>query len=155
MASAVYDAVAYAMRYWFLILIALMLLTLIAVSFSEYRRRRSVMDIVDTTVGYLEVLSGDGDTVGTRIGLMADNLIGSGRRSDVIINDPDVERAHARITMDGEEMTITPIGKAEFKINGRLATKAHRIFTGDLLTFGGIMMTVHIIEDEEDGQYDA
>ena len=81
MSGVLYDAVAFGMRYWFLLLIALMLFTLIGISISEYRQRKSVMGIVGQYVGYIEVTGGDEESIGMRIGLTAENIIGSGKHA--------------------------------------------------------------------------
>ncbi len=150
MQDALYDAVAFGMRYWFLLLIALMLFTLIAVSVKEYRRHKRIMDNVGSFVGYIEIVSGADEALGMRIGLTSKTVIGSGKHSDIVIEDEGVNRTHAVIDADGETVIITPVGGAAYKINGRFANKPHRIFTGDVLTFGTVEAAVYFKEEDED-----
>jgi len=150
MSGVLYDAVAFGMRYWFLLLIALMLFTLIGISFSEYRQRRNVMGIVGQYVGYIEVTSGDEESIGMRIGLTSENLVGSGKRADIVIDDPLVAKLHAQITYRSGHLYLKPLGGNRAKINGRLALREHEIVTQDVLTFGSISCTVYVREADED-----
>ena len=149
MRDVLYDAVAYGMRYWFLLLIALMLFTLIAVSFSEYRQRKSVMGIVRQYIGYLEVVGGDESAIGMRIGLTEENIIGSGKRSDILIDDELVAKTHAQLYLREDRLFLKPLGGNRVRINGRIAVREHEIFTMDVLTFGSISCTVYLIEKED------
>jgi hypothetical protein len=150
MSGVLYDAVAFGMRYWFLLLIALMLFTLIGISVSEYRQRKSVMGIVGQYIGYIEVTGGDEESIGMRIGLTAENLIGSGKRADIVIDDPLVAKIHAQITYRDGRLYMKPLGGNRAKINGRLATREHEIVTEDILTFGSISCVVYLREADED-----
>lgn len=154
MSAVLYDAVAYGMRYWFLLLIALMFFTLAAVSLSEYRQRKSVMGIVKQYIGYLEVVGGDEESIGMRIGLMEENLIGSGKRADILIDDPLVAKTHARLYLRDGGLFLKPLGGNRAKINGRLAVREHEILTGDVLTFGSVSCTVYLMDQEERGEDD-
>lgn len=150
MSGVLYDAVAFGMRYWFLLLIALMLFTLIGISISEYRQRRSVMGIVGQYIGYIEVTGGDEESIGMRIGLTAENLIGSGKRADIVIDDPLVAKIHAQIIYRDGHLYMKPLGGNRAKINGRLAVREHEIVTEDVLTFGSISCAVYLREADED-----
>ena len=150
MSAVLYDAVAFGMRYWFLLLIALMLFTLIGISISEYRQRRNIMGIVGQYVGYLEVVGGDAESIGMRIGLAAENLIGSGKRADIVIEDPLVAKLHAQITYRAGHLYLKPLGGNRARINGRIAVREHEIMTEDVLTFGSVSCTVYLREADED-----
>lgn len=154
MRDVLYDAVAYGMRYWFLLLIALMLFTLIAVSLSEYRQRKSVMGIVKQYIGYLEVVGGDEGSIGMRIGLMEDNVIGSGKHSDILIEDKLVARTHAQLYVHEGGLYLKPLAGNRVRINGRIAVREHEVFTDDVLSFGSISCTVYLKEEEDPGSHD-
>lgn len=155
MRAVLYDAVAYGMRYWFLLLIALMLFTLVAVSLSEYRQRKNVMGIVKQYIGYLEVVGGDEESIGMRIGLTENNIIGSGKHSDILIEDELVSKNHAQLHMKDGRMYLKPLGGNRVKINGRIALREHQVMTMDVMTFGSISCTLYLREREDDGNDDA
>jgi hypothetical protein len=150
MNNALYDAVAFGMRYWFLVLIALMLFGLIAVSVGEYRSKKSVMGEVVQYIGYLEIVDGVPDAEGLRVGLMKDNMIGSGSKADILIEDASVSKSHALIHLKDDRLILSPVGKGVTKINGRKATRTHGVFSGDLLTFGNVSAYVYLKESDED-----
>jgi len=143
------------MRYWFLLLFALMLFTLIAVSFSEYRQRKNVMGIVRQYIGYLEVVGGDESVIGMRIGLTEENLIGSGKRADILIDDELVAKTHAQLYARGGRLFLKPLGGNRVRINGRLAVREFEIFPMDVLTFGSVSCTVYLKETEDPEDDDA
>lgn len=154
MQAVLYDAVSFGMRYWFLLLIALMFFTLAAVSLSEYRQRKNVMGIVKQYIGYLEVVGGEESVIGTRIGLMEDNIIGSGKRADILIEDDLVAKTHAELYFADGRLFLKPLGGNRVKINGRLAVREHEIIPQDIVTFGSISCAVYLIE-EGNGHDDA
>lgn len=57
MDSQAYAALASITKYWYLLLIALMLLSLIAVSVSEYKQKKKIKKEVGRFIGYLELKS--------------------------------------------------------------------------------------------------
>jgi len=156
MSKALYDTMAFAMRYWFILIIALMLLTLVLVSRREYRERRAVMGEVSRYIGYLEITGGADDVLGERIGIMAENRVGSSHNCDIIISDPSVRKTHALIVKRGGEVLLVPMHNGDTRINNRRATRAHAIFTGDLVQFGDISARVFLKEPagEEGGAGD-
>lgn len=149
MSDALYDAVSYGMRYWFLILIALMLFTLIVVSVREYRQRKSVMGIVGQYIGYIEIVDADESAIGARVGLMKENTIGSSKRADIIIEDETVAKLHARIYVRNGALVLVPADR-DTKINGRIAMRPHEIFSGDTVSFGAVTGRIYIKEDNHD-----
>ena len=141
MDSQAYAALASITKYWYLLLIALMLLSLIAVSVSEYKQKKKIKKVVGRFIGYLELKSD-----GTRIGLTNDNLIGSGSRADIIIESPKVAKNHALIYFHDGQMMLRPLYK-DTRINSRKAIREHEIFTGDVVQFGDVAFDVHIKEE--------
>ncbi len=131
-------------KYWYLLLIALMLFSMIVVSISEYSQKKRIKKAVGRLVGYLEVVGS-----GTRIGLEADNLIGSGSRSDIIIESPNVAKSHAMIYYHDDRLMLRPIA-GETKINSRKAIRVHEIFTGDSVSMGDVVFNVHIKEARDE-----
>lgn len=149
MESAIYDVISYAMRYWFIAIIALMLIGLISVSVSEYKQRKSVMGEIGRYVGYLEFVDGLPAAEGMRIGLTPENLVGSGRRADIVIDDPSVEKSHALLYVKDGALVLSPLGAGETKINGRRAVRAHGLVPGDEVSFGNVTARVYLRGEEE------
>ena len=152
MDSAMYEAIAFVMKYWFIIVIGIMLFSMAAVSLSEYRQRKNIIGEVTQHKGYIEIMDDNPDIDGTRIGIMEENLVGSSRSADIYITHPSIQKNHARMTMRDGKLFLTPLNNSEVKINGRRAAKTHRIFTGDVVTFGELDVYVYIKErgDEDD-----
>ena len=154
MSSEIYQTVAFGMRYWFILIIGLMLLTLILVSRSEYRERKAVMGEVGQYIGYLEIIGGADDVLGERIGIMKENLVGNSRSADIVIADPSGHKNHAMINRKKGRVMLIPLNGSDTKINGRKATHPHEIFTGDSVSFGDIEASVYIKPQEEEDPHD-
>lgn len=150
MSQALYGTISIAMRYWFLLLAALTLLAIIFVSRSEYRQRRAVLDEAGQYIGYLEVLSGPPEDLGERIGIARDNTVGSSKGADIVIRDGSVARAHALIYQKEDDVILSPLSKKSTKINGRRAVKAHKIYTGDVVSFGNVDARVFLRRGTQD-----
>lgn len=141
MDSQSYVALAGVMKYWYLVLIGVMLISLIAVSVGEYRQRKRIRKEAGRFIGYLELIP-----EGTRLGLTRDNLIGSGSRADIIIESDKVAKSHALIAYKNTQLMLRPVA-GETKINGRKAIREHEIFTGDMISLGGVIFKVFIKEE--------
>lgn len=143
--AQLYDTLSFVFRYWFLFLAAMMLLLLVLNSRAEYRERKAVMGEVGQYIGYLEIVGGAEDAYGMRIGLTPENIVGSGKNADIIIEDRSVRKSHAMIARKGKGVMLQPLSeKAETRINGRRAVRAHRIITGDIVSFGNIDARVYL-----------
>ena len=132
-----YAALASVTQYWYLILIALIFLSLVLVSVSEYRQKKKIRKEVGRFVGYLEQ-KGSQD----RIGLTEENILGSGSRCDIIIDSPYVRKTHAVIYYRDGMLILRPVS-GDTKINGRRAIREHEIFTGDSIETGDVSFKVY------------
>lgn len=150
MNSELYGTVAFAMRYWFILIIGLMLLAVVIASVSEYKQRKNIIGKVSSYIGYIEITSGPQSILGTRIGIKTENLVGSSRSSDIYITDPSISRSHAMLAMKDGQLILTPMANAPTKINGRRATKSHELFTGDTVSFGDVDVYVYIKQEEDE-----
>ncbi len=56
--NGVYEAASLAMRYWFFIVGAIVLLGVTSISIKEYRDKRYVLGVAKSSIGYLSVISG-------------------------------------------------------------------------------------------------
>ena len=73
---AVFEAVSLAMRYWFLAAAAIVLLSVTGISIKEYREKRMVLSVAQSSIGYIHVVSGPEDIFNANIQLMRENTIG-------------------------------------------------------------------------------
>ena len=115
--NGVYEAASLAMRYWFLIVGAIVLLGVTSISIKEYRDKRYVLGVAKSSIGYLAVVAGPEDIRGTRLQLMAQNTVGRSRRADVMLSDRSVEKAHAQIYLaDDNGVYLTRLGAGEVTV---------------------------------------
>ena len=150
MTQDLFDTFSLGMRYWFIAVIAFMLIALIAVSLAELRERRNVMGEINEYIGYLEILSADGEN-GKRIGLKEQNMIGSSSSADIIFRNASLKRNHAVIARDGDKLLLTSVGGGKTCINGRrVGERTFELFSGDKLTFGDIECTVFVKEETDE-----
>ena len=139
-----YEAVSGAMRYWFLLIVAGILIALIRISYMEYKEKKYVKDTIGKFLGYLEIIGGPDDFLGDRFGIRDFNAIGSSRNADIIIPDDSVHKTHAHIFWEKDEIMIRPKNKSGTMINGRKAIGKHRIRTGDVISIGIVDFYVYI-----------
>ena len=133
-----YSTAAQIMRYPFIVIVALMLIVLIGVSVSEFRARKHVMGQVGKYIGCLEVADFD-DIV--RVGVAAENVIGSSPKSDIIIDDESVAKTHAMLRLKDGRVMLLPL-EGSTRINGRRAAREHQVYSGDTLSFGDVECTL-------------
>ncbi|MEI6100706.1 MAG: FHA domain-containing protein [Eubacteriales bacterium] len=144
MSGSVYEAVAYAMRYWFVFATCVILIAVIYTSVSEYRQRKNILDEVDSIVGYLEISAGPEDWIGNRVGIRAENTLGRLAKSDICLDDYSIAKSHALLYKKGDDLVISPLGKAETSVNGRLIAGVQVLRTGDTIEIGDIQLKVFI-----------
>jgi pSer/pThr/pTyr-binding forkhead associated (FHA) protein len=144
MDGSMYEVVAYIMRYWFVFAMFVILIAVIYASVSEYRQRKYVMEEVGRYVGYLEIESGPEEFIGERRGIEKENTVGRLTRSDICINDYSVAKTHALLYQKGEDLYLSPMGRAITMVNGTRITKPQALRTGDVVTLGEIDVRVFI-----------
>lgn len=83
---------------------------------------------------------------GQRSKLMpGEHQVGREPDCEVFLNHPDVSRCHARITVDGDTVTVEDLAsKNGTMLNGRKITKSKKLVNGDTLTFGTVETTIEI-----------
>jgi hypothetical protein len=148
MIMAVYEAAALAMRYWFLIAAAIVLLGVTGISIKEYREKRFVLSIAQSSIGYLNVVSGPEDIIDENIQLMRENTIGRSRGVDIVLRDPSIIKAHSQIYKAGSGIFVNRLGRGEVTVNGEDIVSSVRINSGDVICFGSIV-TRFFIKGEE------
>ena len=95
--NGIYEAAALGMRYWFLIAALVVLIGAAGISLREFRDKRYVLGMAQISIGYLHVVSGPEEVLGTNIQLMPTNTIGRSRRVDIVLGDRSVDKAHSQI----------------------------------------------------------
>ena len=141
--DAAYEVVAYALRYWFIAAVLVILIAVIYISYKEYQQKKFVMSEISQFGGYAKIIGGPEEFIGDRFGLRAENTIGSGASCDIVLPDRTVAATHAVIFQDGDDYYLKPIDKAPTKINGRLAINTHKLKTGDAMSFGDVQMRIY------------
>lgn len=144
MSGSMYEVVAYIMRYWFVFAMFVVLVAVIYASVSEYRQRKYIMEEVGQYMGYLEIQSGPEEFIGERLGIREENTVGRLARSDICIDDYSVAKTHALLYKKGEELFLSPMGRAVTMVNGRKIVGPQALKTGDVVTLGEIDARVFI-----------
>ncbi len=144
MSGSVYEVVAYAMRYWFVLAACVILFAVIWSSVSEYRQRKNILEEVDSYVGYLEVTAGPEGWIGNRLGIRPENTLGRSAKNDICLDDHSVAKLHAKVYKTGDDLVISPMEKAETQVNGRAIGGPQVLRTGDMILLGGISLRVFI-----------
>jgi len=137
-----YDAIAYAMRYWFIFVVLGILIAMIVISVREVREKRQALTEIGRYIGYLEIVGGPEEYWGDRFGLREQNMIGSGGLADILI--PTIAKTHAHIYRQDEDLIFEPERGRVTKINGRRATNPHILKTGDVVTLGDVDLRVYL-----------
>lgn len=145
--SGVYEAASLAMRYWFFIVGAIVLLGVTSISIKEYRDKRYVLGVAKNSIGYFTVVSGPDDIRGLKFQLMPHNTIGRSRRTDIVLPDRSVEKAHAQVYLaEDDAVYLTRLGNGEITANGARVGEYIRLKDMDIVCFGNIVMRVHLKE---------
>ncbi len=149
--NGVYEAAALTLRFWFLIAAGIVLLGVTSISIKEYRDKRYVLGVAHSSIGYLTIVSGPEDIMGSNIQLMDKNTIGRSRRVDIQLLDRSVDRAHSQVYLaeDGY-VYVNCVGRGDVTVNGQLINEACPIYEGDIVCFGNVVARVHLKDSEVD-----
>jgi hypothetical protein len=147
--SSVYEAAALALRFWYLIAAAIVLLGVTSISIKEYRDKRYVLGVAHSSIGYMTILSGPEDVIGSNISLMDRNTVGRSRRVDIVLNDRSVDKAHSQIYQaeDGA-VYVNCLGRGDVTVNGQLVNDAYPVYGGDVVCFGNVVTRLHLKEND-------
>jgi hypothetical protein len=147
----IFEAVSLGMRYWFVIVIVIVLIGCIAISIKEYRQKRYVLGVAQNSIGYLSILSGPDDILGQNVQLMEQNTIGRSHRADIVVVERSVDKAHSQIYLDENgDVCINRLGEGEVTINGAALEDAGLLYDDDIVCFGNVVTQVHLKEDKQD-----
>lgn len=145
--DGVYTVVSLAMRYWFIVAAAIVLLGVTGISIKEYRDKRYVLSVAESSVGFLHVISGPEDIIETKIQIMSENTIGRSKHSDIVLQDPSVCKEHSQIytAYDGR-VFINNLGGGEVTVNGTEVESVTQVYDGDMITIGNIVLRLNLKE---------
>lgn len=144
MTTAVYQALSYAMRYWFIAVAIGLLVALIRISYREYKDKKSVKSNLSQFIGYLDVVGGPGEFIGQRFGVREITVIGRSTRDDIVLADPTVAPSQVRIRMTGDKLILEPSRKGYTTVNGKEAPPQRVLKTGDKIGIGDVTFSLHI-----------
>lgn len=144
MTTAVFEALSYAMRYWFIAIAVGVLIAMIRISYKEYKDKKSVRSELSQYIGFLEIVGGPESFIGDRFGIREISVIGRSTHDDIVLPDPTVEPSHARLYFMDGNLVLEPGRRGDTTINGRRAINRHALKTGDVLGIGDVDFQVHI-----------
>lgn len=144
----IYEAVAFALRYWFVFVVIAILICVIIVSIAEYRDKKRIMHYAGTYIGYLEVVYSKGSDaeIGDRFTLAAENELGSGSHCNIVIKEEGVMKKHAKIFMQGKNVVLKAMDLNNTQLNGRPVREEQFIRNGDIVLVGDTALMVHLKE---------
>lgn len=145
---AVYEAASLAMRYWFLAAAAIVLLGVTGISIKEYREKRMVLSVAQSSIGYIHVISGPEEIFNENIQLMRENTIGKAGNVDILIHDPSIMKAHSQVYCAEDGVYVNRLGKGEVTVNGTDVKSPVKVETGDIICFGNIVTRLHLKEED-------
>ncbi len=145
--DGLYEAAALALRYWFVIAALIIVLGVTSLSIKEYRDKRIVLNVAQSSIGYLAVISGPEDVMGENIPLLENNTIGRSRNADIMFADRTVEKIHSRIYLreDGAVM-ISRLGRGDITVNGTGLQDSAALKSRDIVCFGNVVTKVFLKE---------
>jgi len=146
-----FEAFSLAMRYWFVVVIFIVLAGSVGISIREYRQKSVVLGIARSSIGYLNVVSGPDDVLGENLQLMEENTIGRSRRVDIMLGDRSIDKVHCLVHRDENgDVCISRMTDADITINGAKLEESAILFSGDMICLGNVVTQLHIKEDEEE-----
>lgn len=145
--SGLYEATALALRFWFLVVAVIIVLGVTSISIKEYRDKRMVLDVAQSSIGYLAIISGPDDVMGENVPLLDQNTIGRSRGADIIFADRSVDRAHSQIYLseDGTVM-VSRLGRGDVTVNGVSLDGSVPVKNRDIVCFGNVVAKVFLKE---------
>jgi hypothetical protein len=147
--DGLYTIASLAMRYWFIAAAAIVLIGVTGISVKEYRDKRYVLCVADSSIGYFHVVSGPPDIIDTNIQLMSDNTIGRSKHADIVLRDPSVYKVHSQLySAYGGRVFVSRLGAGEVTVNGMEVKSLCQVYDGDMITMGNIVLRLYLKEVE-------
>lgn len=145
--SGLYEATALALRFWFLVVAVIIVLGVTSISIKEYRDKRMVLDVAQSSIGYLAIISGPDDVMGENVPLMDQNTIGRSRHADIIFADRSVDKAHSQIYLSEDgTVTVNRLGRGDVTVNGVSLDGSAPLKNRDIVCFGNVVAKAFLKE---------
>ncbi len=138
MNATTYSLVSVFMKYWFLLLIALILYYLIRNAMQEYLfTRKSVAQGVVHMYWLKMVESEDRSIIGNMVGLRHTNIVGCTKACDIYLPFAGVSKQHCLIKYKGDKFVISD-HKSHYGtfVNGVEIKRNQPLKNGDVITLG-------------------
>jgi hypothetical protein len=129
---------AFCMRYVLTLLMALVLLRILFIAASQWRRVRRSADFAAPRIGKLT------DAEGREYGLDHDNILGRSRRCDIVIPDPTVAGVHAQIYQRRKTVYLQPLARDRVYLNGEPVSRRAKLRSGDVVGMGDAALIVSL-----------
>lgn len=143
--TGLYEATSLALRFWFLIVAVIIVLGVTSLSIKEYKDKRMVLDVAQSSIGYLAVISGPEDVMGENVPLLEQNTIGRSRNADIMFADRSVEKAHSQIYLcEDETVMINRLGRGDVTVNGVKLDDSAPLKSRDIVCFGNVVAKVFL-----------
>lgn len=151
MSGETFEFLSIIMRYWFLLLILLILYNVIKNALAEYRFTKRNVESNVVHLYWVKMLEcPDSRVIGNMVGLRHSNIVGCSKICDILLPFNGVSKTHCLLKYDGEGFYVKDL-KSEYGtfVNGE-EIKRHktRIEDGDVITIGTCSIQL-IIEKEE------
>lgn len=145
--NGLYEAVALALRYWFLLVAVIIVLGVTSLSIKEYRDKRFVLDVAQNSIGYLAVISGPEDVMGQNVTLLEQNTIGRSHSADIIFADRSVDKAHAQIfRRENGSVVLSRLGRGDVTVNGVRLNGSVALKSRDIVCIGNVVAKAFLKE---------
>ncbi|MDD5016761.1 MAG: FHA domain-containing protein [Eubacteriales bacterium] len=145
--DGVFEAAALVMRFWFFAVAFVVLLGAAGISINEYREKRFVLGVAQSSIGYLHIISGPEDMMGENVQLMYENTVGRSRRVNIIFRDASVDKAHSQIYQgDDGRVYVNRLGRGDVSVNGTHVHDTMAVYNDDVICFGNVVTRLHVKE---------
>lgn len=150
MSEGVYELLALAARYWFVLLIVVIVARAWRAAVVDNRAAKALRDWSGEAncVGELLVESGPDKLEGKRFSIPEEGLLGKGRMADVRIRAREVDRRHLWFQYADGYLTVKPLGKSVIAAP-RTADGRFVLCDGDRMKIGSLSLML-VLYDTRD-----
>ena len=138
----IFEVVSLMARYWFVLLIAYILLRIVQNSLEEYKiDRRMRLEGEHSYLAYLKVVDADDpDLLGLVFGLNEFNTVGKSIECDITIPDRTMRKKHAKIYKKDSDWILEHKRRSLVFVNGEESEGFTLLNDNDNIVFSGTMV---------------
>lgn len=151
--TAIYELAALIARYWFALLIVLIVIRAWRMTIVDNRRAKTLRSIAVSTgqLGELVVTKGAGKARrGMKYPILQEGMIGSSSRADIRIRANGVYKRHAHFRLQPDGLMLTSIGGAPLAFSDGNKGKRLLATDGDSLVFGDVTLLCVLFDGQTD-----